>query len=87
MWQDYVIACVQIWFNVCLIPTLMHPEHKPTVSTSLQTGMGVTVFVITILTLHLWFTAALMAVNGLIWYTLAWQRWRANKQTSRSRHL
>jgi hypothetical protein len=76
VWQDYVMGVVQVVFTISLIPTLLHSHHKPTVSTSAVTSVAVFIFVITIATLHMWLTAILMAINGIEWVILAWQRYK-----------
>jgi len=68
------MAIVQVTFVVSLMPTIMHATHKPTFLTSASTAIAVYIFVVTVATLDLWFTASLMLVNGLQWTILAYQR-------------
>lgn len=68
------MAIVQVTFVISLMPTIMHATHKPTFLTSSSTAIAVYIFVVTVATLELWFTATLMFLNGVQWTILAYQR-------------
>lgn len=80
MWQDWVIAIVQWVFIAALVPSLLHPTEKPTLSTSLTTGIAIFVFAFTYATLGLWTSVVSSAMLGTAWLALAYQRWRLNSR-------
>ena len=79
MWQDFVIAGVQVVFAISLIPTVLHSEHKPTVTTSVFTSAGLYTLTLVYITLAFWFAAVMAAAIGTLWAILALQRYRLNK--------
>lgn len=78
MWQDWVIGGVQIATLVALVPTLIHRDQKPTVSTSLLTTVSMCTLGITYATLQFWFAALMMFIIASAWLTLAYQRYSLN---------
>ena len=74
LWQDYVIAALQVCFTLFLIPTIFG-DNKPEFWTAILNVLGIIVFCATVATLKLRLTAALMAVNGVAWALLAYQAW------------
>lgn len=75
MWQDYVFTFGALVFSIALIPALRSKE-KPPIITSLPTATILFVFGVTYSTLDLWLSMAASIVNGLIWGTLAQQKYR-----------
>ncbi len=57
MWQDWVLMAMQFVFIIALIPTMLHAEKKPTLSTSLMITAGVGVISFVYFTLLLWGSA------------------------------
>ena len=79
MWQDWVISAVSWAFVISLVPTILHKAHKPSLATSILTGIGMAVMTATYLSLGLvaaTLSASLVAVE---WFILAWQRWRLDR--------
>jgi hypothetical protein len=64
-----------IIFAVALIPSVTSKE-KPALSTSLPTGVVLLIFALTYVTLSLWFSAASTAATGILWLTMAAQKYR-----------
>ncbi len=73
LWQDAVLAVGLVILNAALVPTVFS-KAKPPLFTSLTTGTILIIFSVSMLTLHLWFTAVMQAGNALLWLTLAAQR-------------
>ncbi|PIR82261.1 hypothetical protein COU20_03855 [Candidatus Kaiserbacteria bacterium CG10_big_fil_rev_8_21_14_0_10_59_10] len=82
MWQDAVITAVQVGFLFALLPTVFHPEHKPAISTSLLTALGLYILAGTFATLSLYFSAIIAALVGATWSLLAYQRRRLDAAKS-----
>lgn len=82
MWQDWIIAGVQIVFAISLIPSVLHKENKPSLSTSIFTSAGLYTLSAVYVSLALWFAAIMAASIATLWATLAYQRYRidARKQ-------
>lgn len=81
MWQDWVISGVQLVLILSLLPTVFHPTHKPEFSSAALTTVCLFTFALTYATLQFWFSTVLSSVLGLLWLTLAVQRYRLNKET------
>lgn len=84
MWQDFVIAGVQIIFAISLVPTVLHADHKPTVATSIFTAGGLYTLSLVYVSLALWFAACMSAVIGALWTILAIQRYRINTRENKT---
>jgi len=82
MWQDAVIVGIQVILIIALVPTLLHPNQKPTVSTSLMNFVPLIILSITYLTLELIGSAIAGTILALEWGFLAYQRYRLNKKAS-----
>lgn len=80
MWQDWALTVVQFVFIASLLPTVLHPEHKPTLSTSIVTACGVCTVAYVYWTLSLWVSFFAGVVLGIEWATLAYQRWRLDRK-------
>ena len=81
MWQDWIIAAVQVVLALSLLPSIFHDEHKPTVTTSCTTAAGLYVLTLVYATLAFWFSALMSAIIAVQWTILAFQRYRLNKRT------
>lgn len=79
MWQDWVIAGVQIIFAISLVPSVFHATHKPSLSTSIFTSAGLYTLSFVYATLLLWFACIMATTIGTLWAILAYQRHRLNK--------
>lgn len=80
MWQDTVLALTQAVFAVALIPTITHPEKKPTLTTSLLNTVTILVVVLVYVTLHLVASAIGAAIMCIEWGILAYQRYALDKR-------
>jgi hypothetical protein len=74
-WQDYVLAISYVVFNVALIPSIVGKD-KPSLKTSAITATFQVPCFVVYLSLSLWFSAALAALNFSLWMTLAVQKKR-----------
>lgn len=72
-WQDYVLAISYIVFNIALIPSIIGHD-KPNLKTSIITATFQVPCFVVYLSLSLWFSAALAALNFSLWATLAIQK-------------
>lgn len=79
MWQDWALTIVQFVFIASLIPTVIHPDKKPTLSTSVITTCGVFTVAFVYFTLELWISVFGGIILGLEWATLAYQRWQLDR--------
>lgn len=77
-WQDIVFSIGQWIFIVALIPSVLSKD-KPALSSSLLTGTVLAVFAVTYLSLSLWFSGATTILVSGMWFTLAIQKYRANR--------
>lgn len=75
IWQDVVFAVGSIIFSLALIPSIKSRD-KPALKTSVTTGVVLTIFGVTYITLGLAFAAATTFVSSGLWLTLAVQRWQ-----------
>lgn len=74
-WQDYVISGGQWLFILALLPALRAKE-KPPVFTSLLTAAIVSSFSYAFATLALVMSTFSSAIVAVMWYLLAYQKWR-----------
>ena len=72
-WQDLVLATSYIVFNIALIPSIIGKD-KPNLKTSIITATFQIPCFIVYLSLSLWFSAALAALNFSLWAILALQK-------------
>lgn len=79
MWQDVVISVGQWAMTAALIPSLIGKD-KPAVSSGIMTGTLIAIFGFTYGTLGLWSAVISSAVCSIVWYVLAWQRYRMNRR-------
>ena len=80
MWQDYVIAATQWFFAIALLPTVFHKDNKPTFVTSATTFVMLIILAITFGTLGLWSGTVSVFAVSMIWFALAYQRYKINKR-------
>lgn len=83
MWQDVVLFLMQALFCVTLIPMIFAKE-KPPLSSSLTTGLALLVMAGTMATLSLWLSTIGLAVVGVQWLILAYQRIRQHNHAAHS---
>lgn len=76
IWQDVLIASAQAMLAVGLLPALFH-HHKPPLTTSAVTALGMAAFVVAFATLSLWWSTAMSAIQLVLWSILALQKRRA----------
>lgn len=75
IWQDAVIAIVQLGFCAALVPATMPGTGKPPLLTSVPTAAGLFAIAAAMTTLGLHWSAATAAVSGTLWLIIALQRW------------
>lgn len=78
IWQDYVVSISSVFMIFGLLPSV-RGVNKPAFKTSAITGFWLYVIVGVYLTLGLWLSAALLAVQGILWTTLAIQSMKGFK--------
>ncbi|MBI2610441.1 hypothetical protein HYW60_00680 [Candidatus Kaiserbacteria bacterium] len=83
MWQDWVLAVLLWMFVIVLIPTILHPTNKPTLSTSLLTAAGNFTLALVYATLSLWNGALGGLAISIAWFILAIQRYRLDRKERR----
>lgn len=82
MWQDTVLAITQIAFALALIPSIVHPNEKPALVTSLMNVFFIVIVVIVYATLDLLVSTLGAATIGLEWGVLAYQRYMLDKENT-----
>jgi len=84
-WQDGTLAVINLWFIVGLIPSVRHPTQKPTMFTSLSTGVGCWAMAFTLSTLGQVFGPLVIAILGCEWILLGWQGFKLQNTLNRKR--
>ena len=79
LWQDMVFSLGSTFFFIALLPSILGKD-KPALATSLITGAVMAAFVFTYASLSLWTSAAFSALISASWFTLAFQKYSANKK-------
>ena len=74
MWQDWVLSVIQIVFIVALVPTMLHENKKPTLSTAVMITLGVATASFVYFTLALWGSCVATFIHALQWAIIAYQR-------------
>jgi hypothetical protein len=77
-WQDIVISIGSLVFAIALIPSVAG-QDKPALSTSLTTGIVLTVFTFTYASLNLWYATVTTAGAAILWSILAFQKMRQSR--------
>ena len=62
-------------FIIALLPSIFSKD-KPAIATSLITGTVLTIFAFTFATLSLWLSAVSTMFVSIVWFILAFQKWR-----------
>ena len=75
IWQDWVFGLGAIAFAVALLPTLFGRE-KPSLATSIPTGLILVLYAFTQASLSLWFAAVTSVFASALWFTLAVQKYK-----------
>ena len=83
MIQDYIIAATQWGFLIALLPTLLHKTHKPAILSSLWTGALLLILSATFLSLSLINGALSSFAVAIVWFILAYQRFRLDRAGKR----
>lgn len=76
IWQDILIGSAQAMLAIGLVPAIIH-HHKPPLTTSLVTALGMAAFAVAFSTLGLWWSTAMSLVQFVLWITLALQKRRS----------
>lgn len=71
-WQDWVLAITVAAFNVALVPSVLSKD-KPRLATSVLMTCFLIPQAIVFISLSLWYSFVMVAVNILLWATLAIQ--------------
>lgn len=74
MWQDHVIATVQFFLTISLLPMVFKKGNKPTLLTSIPTSVGIAIIAYAFFTLGLWFTVATSSLASFLWFVLVYQK-------------
>lgn len=82
-WQDIVISIAQLCFVIAMIPSI-RSNDKPALATSVMNVCLVTVIVICLFSLQLWFSAVSAVAVALAWGILAIQKLKPNKSSKLS---
>ena len=78
-WQEIVLAVGQAIFIFALIPSISGKD-KPALVTSLITSSVLMIFSLTYITMKLYFAAIPMFLTGVMWFILAYQKYKMNKK-------
>lgn len=79
-WQDLLVAAVQTFFCVNMIPMIRAGTGKDTpLFTSLTTCAGLLVMGAAFLTIPLYYSALTCSLISVSWGIIAWQRIRAKR--------
>ncbi|HET6925060.1 MAG TPA: hypothetical protein VFH39_04480 [Candidatus Saccharimonadales bacterium] len=82
-WQDVVLAICILGFNVALVPSVFS-KSKPAVATRAITASALALSVIVYISLSLWYTVAMQALNCGLWVILGVQGYGAASQRTRT---
>jgi hypothetical protein len=82
--QDFVLAISILVFNAALVPTVLG-KSKPALTTSVLTTVFMVATVVVYISLSLWYTTLMSAINALLWGTLALQKLKSPPIKNRKR--
>ncbi|MEK7583543.1 MAG: hypothetical protein AAB483_04050 [Patescibacteria group bacterium] len=82
-WQDIILTVGSWIFAIVLIPSI-RSKDKPALTSSLLTALLCTIYIAVYISLHFWTTSISMAVLATMWWILAYQKWRSNKDQPKS---
>ena len=77
-WQDWIFSFGSGVFIFALFPSVLSKD-KPALSTSIPTGGVLFCFALTYVTLELWLSAVVTFINALIWWIIAFQKYKVKK--------
>ena len=83
IWQDIVLSVGQWIFILALLPSVLGKD-KPAFATSLTTGIVLAVFAFTFSTLSFWASAISTGCVSLVWFVLAYQKYRLDRKRNRT---
>lgn len=72
-WQDIVLSAGSLIFAFALLPSVFSP-NKPSLWTSLSTGIVLAIFTIVYASLSLWYAVTTTALTAVLWLILAFQK-------------
>ena len=75
-WQDIILSVGQWIFILALIPSILSKTEKPSLKTSLPTGIILIVYAGVYANLSLWISAVSVFMLALGWLVLAFQKYR-----------
>lgn len=75
-WQDIILTVGNYIFAIALLPSVFGPD-KPALSSSLMTGTVLAIFGVVYLSLGLVSSTFSVALTSVIWFVLAYQKWRS----------
>ena len=78
-WQDGVIAFGQVIFFASLLFTVFSKE-KPSLWTSIPTGIVLIIYAYTFFTLKLWYGGGMSALVAVTWLVIGCQKIRRDKR-------
>jgi len=78
-WQDIIFSIGSWIFTIALIPSILGKD-KPAISSSLITGLVLTVYVIAYGSLNFWLSSVSVGSAALAWFILAYQKYRIIKK-------
>ena len=77
-WQDIILSIGQIVFIIALLPSVFSKD-KPALATSVITGITLMIFAFTYATLSLTNAAISAVIVSLLWFVLAIQKYKQQK--------
>ncbi len=75
IWQDYVLMLGGMILWISIIP-MIRAKEKPPFLTSIPTSVILTIFVVCLVTLHLYLAAFSTGGTAIFWWVLVFQRAR-----------
>ena len=73
-WQDILLSVCILVFNLALLPSIFS-KSKPDIRTSFITAVFMSFTVIAYISLSLWYTVIMSAINSLLWFILTFQKY------------
>ncbi len=81
MWVDVLLGVVNWILVFALVPTVLSKTEKPTLLSSLITGICLAGIASAYVVLSLWIAAVPAALQALQWGVIGYQRYRINKNS------
>lgn len=82
IWQDLVFSTGSFLFVIALLPSIFSKD-KPPITTSIMTGSVLIIFAAAYTTLSLWLSASITLLTGILWLTLAGQKYIIKKKVQK----